>query len=86
MRNFLDTFETCKRSFISAFSICMTVPLKILFPAQDPDMYLKKLLKCRFTCEKLKDCIYYYETGQFPHISKKDEPTCKENYRPESIF
>ena len=28
MRNFQDTFETGKRSFISAFSICMTVPLK----------------------------------------------------------
>ena len=27
MRNFHDTFETRKRSFISAFSICMTVPL-----------------------------------------------------------
>ena len=27
MRNFHDTFETNKRSFISAFSICMTVPL-----------------------------------------------------------
>ena len=35
MRNFQDSFETRKRSFISAFSICMTVPLsknpKILF-------------------------------------------------------
>ena len=28
MRNFQDTFETLKRSFISAFSICMTVHLK----------------------------------------------------------
>ena len=28
MQNFPDTFETRKRSFISAFSICMTVPLK----------------------------------------------------------
>ena len=28
MRNFQETFETCKRSFYSAFSICMTVPLK----------------------------------------------------------
>ena len=28
MRNFQDTLETRKRSFISAFSICMTVPLK----------------------------------------------------------
>ena len=27
MRSFQDTFETRKRSFISAFSICMTVPL-----------------------------------------------------------
>ena len=27
MRNFQDTFETRKRSFISAFSILMTVPL-----------------------------------------------------------
>ena len=28
MRSFKDTFETRKRSFISAFSICMTVPLR----------------------------------------------------------
>ena len=27
MRNFQDIFETRKRSFITAFSICMTVPL-----------------------------------------------------------
>ena len=29
MRNFQDTFETRERSFISVFSICMTVPLNI---------------------------------------------------------
>ena len=28
MRNFQDTFETRKRSFICAFSICMTLPLR----------------------------------------------------------
>ena len=28
MRNVQDTFETRKRSVISAFSLCMTVPLK----------------------------------------------------------
>ena len=28
MRNFADTFKTRERSFISAFSICMNVPLK----------------------------------------------------------
>ena len=27
MRNFKDTFKTRKRSFISAFSVCMTAPL-----------------------------------------------------------
>ena len=31
MRNFQDTFETRKRSFISAFLICMTVPLINLY-------------------------------------------------------
>ena len=30
MRNFQDIFETRKRSFISAFSICVTVSLKKL--------------------------------------------------------
>ena len=29
MRNFQDTFETRKRSFISVFSICMTAPLRV---------------------------------------------------------
>ena len=28
MWNFQDTFETCKQSFIIAFSNCMTVPLR----------------------------------------------------------
>ena len=28
MRNFQDTVKTSKRSFISAFSICMIVPLR----------------------------------------------------------
>ena len=29
MQNFQDIFETCKRSLIRVFSICMTVPLKV---------------------------------------------------------
>ena len=29
MRNFQDTFQKHKRSFISVFSICMTVPLSV---------------------------------------------------------
>ena len=43
MRNFQDTFETCKRSFTSTFSICMTVslfqkihlPLKVIFSTNE---------------------------------------------------
>ena len=31
MQSFQDTFETRERSFISAFSICMTVPLNLSF-------------------------------------------------------
>ena len=30
MQNFQDTFETRKQSFISTFSICMTVPFMIM--------------------------------------------------------
>ena len=30
MRNFQDTFEIPKPSFISTFSICMTVPLNLI--------------------------------------------------------
>ena len=29
MQNFQDTFKTRKQSFISAFSVCMTVPLNL---------------------------------------------------------
>ena len=33
MRNFQDTYETRKRSFVNAFTICITVPLmKNFFP------------------------------------------------------
>ena len=31
MQNFQGTFETLKQLFISTFSTCMTVPLKIKF-------------------------------------------------------
>ena len=30
MQNFQDSLETCKLLFISIFSICMTVPLRIM--------------------------------------------------------
>ena len=41
MQNFQETFETVKRSFISAFSISMTVPLSYLSHAISPYLYGK---------------------------------------------
>ena len=44
MRNFQNPFETRKRSFICAFSICMTVPLDTLnFPRRSLYITLKLL-------------------------------------------
>ena len=43
MRNFQDTFEIRKRSFIGAFSICMTVPLTI-FANQEVNVCFSKKL------------------------------------------
>ena len=46
MRNFQETFETPKRSFISAFSICMTLPLdiiKVICRSQAVDWTLNQL-------------------------------------------
>ena len=42
MRNFQDTFETRKRSFISAFSICMTAPLMCSMKKHPPVCSIKK--------------------------------------------
>ena len=41
MRNFHDTFETHKRSFVSAFSICMTVHLMNIFLKDNWILYLE---------------------------------------------
>ena len=51
MRNFQDTFEICNRSFIKAFSICLTAPLS-LFPTKFT-LYLwdkEKNPLCSFDC------------------------------------
>ena len=46
MQNSPDTFETPKRSFISAFSICMTVPLILgilaLYTCKVCEMFVNK--------------------------------------------
>ena len=49
MRNFQGTFERCKRSFISVFSICMTAHLNppLLFISKTHDMSCHEILDRR---------------------------------------
>ena len=68
MRNFQDTFETRKRSFISAFSICMTLPLSscqvvILDIPQDFSSFLYLFLELKYKkyCNFLS-CNYFLFT------------------------
>ena len=55
MRNFQDTFETRKRSFISVFTICMTVALISLI------IVVNKKLHGNF----LQLLLYYEESTLF---------------------
>ena len=57
MRNFQDTFETSKRSFVSAFSICMTIPITELkgMVAIQLDFILLLLLVVYPTLNKLNE-------------------------------
>ena len=51
MRNFSDTVETRKRSFISAFSTCMTVPLiLVLYALLTLGSILKRLFYAIVLC------------------------------------
>ena len=43
-KNFQDTFEARKRSFIRAFSMCMTVPLNEVFKYEIQEYLLWNLL------------------------------------------
>ena len=66
MQNFQETFETRKRSFIVAFSICMTVPLsntKATFEAQ----FMKELSN---TEAGLKKSVAYEKTTCMCNIIK----------------
>ena len=54
MRNFQDTFKTRKRSFISAFSIRMTVPLMVFLP---------NILKY-YSGDLLKNILRWGDTGK----------------------
>ena len=60
MRNFQDNFETRKRSLISVFSFCMTVPLshlreqKFKYCCQDS---INPLCKCGY---KVKTLVHLF--------------------------
>ena len=57
MRNFQDTFETRKRSFISGFSVCITEPL---------------INKWFFNCD-LKSKYDEWKMAMFYHIKRGKE-------------
>ena len=61
MRNFQDTFETRKRSFISAFSICMTA---LLSRFQDNQKNQDK--KCKYI--KNEKCFQHKIKSIFHHF------------------
>ena len=68
MRNFQDTLETRKRSFISAFSIYMTVPLRVFDP--NACRYLNKSLqKCHIINENEKKRGYIERVIQVDHAT-----------------
>ena len=54
MQNFQDSFEARKRSFIRAFSICMTVPLKATF-----SLFQLLSLQLRKTFLTISDAGFY---------------------------
>ena len=61
MRNFQDTFETRKRSFISAFPICISVHLN--------EMYVYLELRHKLSViyqDVIPDCRQYDQKGNFP--------------------
>ena len=54
MRNFQDTFEIRKGSFISAFSICMTVPLSLRRPKDQQHKAQFWLINMSIYCKLLR--------------------------------
>ena len=64
MQNFQDTFETSKRSCISAFSIFMTVPL---------NSTLLKLAYYRLNLQQTGKKMLVVTKSQFTHSSKDEQ-------------
>ena len=55
MRNFQGTFGTAKRSFISTFSICMTVPLRklnLIFGSENNQLWKANRVNAKY--ERIK--------------------------------
>ena len=64
MRNSQDTFETCKWLFMSAFSICMTVPSMKLCQQKENCFWLNSYVYCNYVFEgialKIQKPEYYW--------------------------
>ena len=65
MQNFQGTFETCKQSFFSAFSIGMTVPLRlqfhcvVFFKKNNFKMFVRSRNFGHLVCNQ-QNCIVFY--------------------------
>ena len=79
MQNFQDSFETRKRSLISAFSICMTVPLKFMTSSYCLNKNLRHMLldilrRKKYMTWKLSQLIEYLLNKE--HFMKKSCRKC----------
>ena len=97
MRNFQDTFESRKRSLISVFSICMTVPLieedkpseKIVIVKEKLDGIdiddmgnLEDLLGIVFIHEECGNLKVFVDGGELTrNINEKKKPDILQAYR-----
>ena len=80
MRNFRDTFETRKRSFISASSICMTVPVIVPLSISMINYHGKEViiaLVIMILFLKFK-CRVYFGSCQTPIIEITSSDVCKQ--------
>ena len=70
MRNFQDNFEASNRSFISAFLICMTVPLTLPSPIFSEFFIFCRLISKAFMRVK-KQAIYGKRGKYWPSVRGK---------------
>ena len=72
MRNFQDTFETLKGSFMSAFSVCMSVPLMFSQISKTCKIYsyFNSFILTYFNPKKWSNTLKQFVGNVFDHFMK----------------